>query len=323
MTAGIEVDPAERKAIAADINLSVLKRSDPSISAVLLSASHVALYQLIDLEHKWRRCDVEGTLFIVCRTAPANKGQHHTSHPHAREPPPPNVQHHPYRLLISNRKSRDNYADDLVVGNTDIEQVDQMIMYCNSKRATVGVWFYRREEADAVFKLMTRIGRGDLPDRAPPPDAVCAARRPDGPSGPSAAAAAAIPAAHIDAGPSGGRAPNAAALPPPSIEAHPPPLRARDAPVAAAGPRASGEAAAQGGNGGVGGGGGGGSGGGGTATSTTAEQNAKLGAGGTAGGSSGVGAGAGAGAGAGGGAGGLERFFPGLRLTDGDRKSVV
>lgn len=144
MTAGIEFDPAEREAIAAEVNLSVLQRSDPSINAVLISASHVCLYEL-DHTHQWRRIDIEGSLFIVERDLNA-----HT-----------NPDRYMHRIVVTNRKSLENYTDDIIVGNKEIELNDQMIMYTNSKGVTVGIWFYQRDDAANVFQLLKKIFEGE------------------------------------------------------------------------------------------------------------------------------------------------------------------
>lgn len=159
MTAGIEFDPAERKAIAAEVNLSVLKRLDTSITCVVSSASHVALYELAEDVQQWRRCDVEGSLFVVERDV------NHPNNPDAYK----------HRIVIINRKSLENYTDDIIVGNRDMEHTDQMIMYCNSKRVTVGIWFYQADEAQEIFNLLRKIVDGQ-PVKAPPPERIRAKR---------------------------------------------------------------------------------------------------------------------------------------------------
>lgn len=146
MTAGIEFDPAERDAIAAEVNISVLKRSDTAIKCVLKSANHVCLYRLGD-DHQWRRLDVEGSLFVVER---------HLNHQN-------NPNHHMHRIVIINRKSLNNYTDDIIVGNKHLELSDQMIMYSNSKKAIIGIWFYEKAQAHQIFDLLQRITNDDSP----------------------------------------------------------------------------------------------------------------------------------------------------------------
>lgn len=145
MTAGISFDPVERSLIAASVNLSVLRRSDASISAILQSASHVVLYEFSqdarDKDSPWRTVDVEGALFVV-----------------ERRPPGAEVKH---RLIIINRKSLNNYSDDLVVGNEKIELNDRMIMYHNSHGATVGIWFYEHPAAKETYDVLRKLLAGE------------------------------------------------------------------------------------------------------------------------------------------------------------------
>lgn len=150
MTAALSFDPVERSLIAASVNLSALRRSDPSITAILQSASHVVLYQYLDnfdttdtaaQTSPWRAIDVEGALFVVERR-------------------PQNDAAPKYRLLVVNRKSLSNYTDDLLEGNDKIELNDRMIMYHNSSAKTVGIWFYEKHEADPVYQVLRKLLAG-------------------------------------------------------------------------------------------------------------------------------------------------------------------
>lgn len=152
MTAGIDVDPAERKATADGFNINGLKRLDGAVTSVLVSASHVVLYELKEDLNQWGRCDVEGALFLV---------QLDTNHPS-------NTNNIRYRLFIINRKSLDNYVDDVLVGNEDMDYSEKMIMYRNSKAATVGIWFYEQQEADQFHSFLKKIIGGDSAPSASP-----------------------------------------------------------------------------------------------------------------------------------------------------------
>lgn len=155
MTAGIDVDPLELKATAAGFNINGLKRLDAAVTSVLASASHVVLYLLNEDLSKWDRCDIEGVLFLV------QLDVNHKSNPD-------NVR---YRLFIINRKSPDNYVDDILIGNKEMDysENEKMIMYCNSKRATVGIWFYDQREADQMHTLLKKIVEGVSPPSLSPP----------------------------------------------------------------------------------------------------------------------------------------------------------
>lgn len=144
MTPGIILDSAERRAVAAEMNLSVLKRLDASVSSVLFSASHVVLYQLKENISEWDRCDVEGALFIV---------QLDTNHSS-------NLQKIQFRLVVINRKSPDNYVEDIIIRNEELDCSDKMVMYSNMKGNTIGIWFYEEDEADRAYSLFKNIANG-------------------------------------------------------------------------------------------------------------------------------------------------------------------
>lgn len=145
MTASISFDPAEKEALAAEISLSVLQRHDASVRGILCSASHVCLYQLREDTQQWNRLEVEGSLFLVQRM------HQYLSHPPMLS----------YRIVVSNRKSLDNYVDDVIVGNKQLELNDQMIMYRNSRGFTIGMWFLQKEQADEYYSLLLRIVNGE------------------------------------------------------------------------------------------------------------------------------------------------------------------
>lgn len=147
---GIDFDPGQRQAIAAEVNLSVLRRADSAVESILSSASHVALYELNE-ESSWRRCDTEGSLFVVKRQV--TRGEQSSA----------------YRIVICNRKSLRNYIDDLIVGNKDVEHTDQMIMYCNASGVTVGIWFFEPQEALSTFRVLQKILNGEHVPAEPAP----------------------------------------------------------------------------------------------------------------------------------------------------------
>nr|XP_042895044.1 mRNA-decapping enzyme 1B-like [Parasteatoda tepidariorum] len=55
------------------INLSAIRKVDPSISSIVDSANQVALYKYVSGKSKWEKTDVEGTLFVYTRSG---KPQH-------------------------------------------------------------------------------------------------------------------------------------------------------------------------------------------------------------------------------------------------------
>jgi Dcp1-like decapping family len=153
MPSGVQADATKRHAITAGMNLSVLRRLDPAVTAVLYSSSQVAVYELPnggegEDSGGWERCDIEGALYIVSRT-PANEAEAL------------------YRVVVVNRKSRENFVDDITPGGMEFETVRQMIMFKNAAGRVLGLWFYVADEMSAVYKCMKAVVDGNLP--LPPP----------------------------------------------------------------------------------------------------------------------------------------------------------
>jgi mRNA-decapping enzyme 1B len=115
-------------------NLAVLQRMDPSISEVLSNAAHVTLYLFSEETSTWQKLNVEGSLFVVRRT---------------RDP-----QH---QYIVMNRRSADNYVEDISSPKFAIQDADPYVMYRNQTDQIVGIWFYEAAERVAVAKLLRDI----------------------------------------------------------------------------------------------------------------------------------------------------------------------
>jgi mRNA-decapping enzyme 1B len=115
-------------------NLSVLQRHDPSVVDVLFSAAHVTLYQFNEETSLWQKLNVEGSLFVVRRTI---------------EP------HHQY--IVMNRRSTENYVEDISSPKFAIQDQDPYLMYRNAADQIIGIWFYDANERVAVAKLLRDI----------------------------------------------------------------------------------------------------------------------------------------------------------------------
>lgn len=151
---GVEADAAKRRAITANLNLAVLRRLDPAVNAILSSSSQVAVYNLpVDADGGdagWKRCDIEGSLYIVSRDVEgSNQPQH--------------------RVVIVNRKTPVNFSGDITQGGMKFDTADQMIMFQDSDNRVTGLWFYVAEEIQPVLKCMTAIVDGNPPPLSPPP----------------------------------------------------------------------------------------------------------------------------------------------------------
>jgi len=114
-------------------NLKVLKRFDPLVKEILGSASHVALYEFDLAGNKWERRNVEGSLFVLRRSA---------------EPE--------HQLFIMNKKSTDNFTEELSAGFTFEVQLPYLI-YRSSSDAVVGMWFLHETECIETEQLLRQI----------------------------------------------------------------------------------------------------------------------------------------------------------------------
>ena len=80
------------------MNLKVLRRDDPSIQAILGSASSITMYDQLDMSTtKWHRKNVEGSLFVVERKV--GKG---TSNSNSR-----------FQFVVLNRLSDERFVESI------------------------------------------------------------------------------------------------------------------------------------------------------------------------------------------------------------------
>ncbi|KAL9238883.1 hypothetical protein vseg_013254 [Gypsophila vaccaria] len=115
------------------LNLTVLHRIDPHIQDILLTSSHVSFYEFnIDL-NQWSRKDVEGSLFVVNRTA---------------EPW--------YQFIVMNRRNTENLVENLL-GDFEYEIQIPYLLYKNAAQEVNGIWFYNTRECEEVANLINRI----------------------------------------------------------------------------------------------------------------------------------------------------------------------
>lgn len=90
------------EAAPTDHNLAVLKRQDPHIQRVILTAGHSAVYAYSEEDDNWERHKVEGAFFIVERDL------------------------HPlWRFVILNRLNTDNLVED-ITADFVVEESDQV-----------------------------------------------------------------------------------------------------------------------------------------------------------------------------------------------------
>nr|CAB3497547.1 unnamed protein product [Digitaria exilis] len=100
------------------LNLSVLRRLDPAVTDILITAAHVVSYSFDEDVEEWSRKLVEGSLFVVKRT--------------------------------------ENLVEDLLT-NFKVEVHVPYVMYRNAADEIIGIWFHSPQECEAVAHLFKRI----------------------------------------------------------------------------------------------------------------------------------------------------------------------
>ncbi|GJN23992.1 hypothetical protein PR202_gb11696 [Eleusine coracana subsp. coracana] len=115
------------------LNLSVLRRLDPAVTDILITAAHVVAYNFDADSGEWSRKRVEGSLFVVKRSEQPR-----------------------FQLVVMNRLNTENLVEDLL---TDFEHDMQVpyVMYRNAADEIIGIWFYNPQECHEVAHLFSRI----------------------------------------------------------------------------------------------------------------------------------------------------------------------
>ncbi|TKA82434.1 hypothetical protein B0A49_00033 [Cryomyces minteri] len=93
----------------AELNLSVLRRHDPRITAILSIAPYAVVYLFSPTTQQWEKCGIEGTLF-VCQLAADSA-----------------VAYDRYTVVILNRRGMDNFEMELL-DEEDVEVTDEYVI---------------------------------------------------------------------------------------------------------------------------------------------------------------------------------------------------
>uniref|UniRef100_A0A7S3E489 Uncharacterized protein n=1 Tax=Chloropicon laureae TaxID=464258 RepID=A0A7S3E489_9CHLO len=115
------------------LTLASLRRNDNTIEEIIDTAKHVSLYEFQLGLNEWKRRDVEGSLFVVKRSALPR-----------------------FQFIILNRLSPKNHLED-ILDSTDLEKQAPYIMYKTSQQELLGLWFYEDKECEKIFHLLTKI----------------------------------------------------------------------------------------------------------------------------------------------------------------------
>ncbi|CAM0877811.1 unnamed protein product [Alopecurus aequalis] len=132
------------------LNLTVLRRLDPAVADILITAAHVTAYSFDPRAVQWSRKGVEGSLFVVKRKTQPR-----------------------FQFVIMNRQNIENLVEDLL-GNFEYQVHVPYIMYRNAADEILGIWFYNPEECEEVARLFSRIHNAY--SRAPPKEMVSATK---------------------------------------------------------------------------------------------------------------------------------------------------
>lgn len=118
-----------------EANLRLLQRTtDPSISNILDSATHVVLYKFAQASQSWEKSNVEGGLFLAVKPSG-------------------------YMLVIVNRSSPDNYSIQLSA-NFQLQHQDPYLIFRQVEQgetAIRGIWFPNANERSLVNNSLNQV----------------------------------------------------------------------------------------------------------------------------------------------------------------------
>eukprot|EP00980_Cylindrotheca_fusiformis_P023159 scaffold10199_cov146-Cylindrotheca_fusiformis.AAC.16 len=137
-----------------EANLRLLQRStDPAISDILGSATHVVLYKFSQSTQSWEKSNVEGSLFLAVRPSG-------------------------FLLVIVNRNSPDNYPIELTA-KFQLQHQDPYLIFRqeeNNETVIRGIWFPHANERvilnDLLNNVLERLRSAPPTPPAPPPAAA-------------------------------------------------------------------------------------------------------------------------------------------------------
>jgi mRNA-decapping enzyme 1B len=116
-------------------NLKLLQKSDPTISDILGSATHVVLYNFSQQSQSWEKSNVEGSLFLTSTTSNG------------------------YILVILNRNAPENYKIQLTP-DFQLQNSIPYLIFKQQQDANVvirGIWFPNDDERESMHGLLTQV----------------------------------------------------------------------------------------------------------------------------------------------------------------------
>jgi hypothetical protein len=110
----------------ADLNLSVIKRHNPDVVAILSIAHYAVVYLFSPTTQQWEKCGIEGTMF-VCQLTPSSIGADR------------------YSVMILNRRGLDNFTTELLSAD-DVEITEEYIILqiiaADGMPQVFGLWIF-------------------------------------------------------------------------------------------------------------------------------------------------------------------------------------
>ncbi|KAF2490422.1 PH domain-like protein [Lophium mytilinum] len=120
------------------LNLSVIRRHNPSVAEILSIAPYAVVYLFSGTTQQWEKCGIEGTLFI-CELTPSPTGAQR------------------YCVTILNRRGLDNFYTELLSGD-DVENTeDYIILQVTGDGAPkiYGLWIFSEPEPSSTANMRT------------------------------------------------------------------------------------------------------------------------------------------------------------------------
>ncbi|KAI9856289.1 MAG: hypothetical protein M1824_005504 [Vezdaea acicularis] len=127
-----------------EINLTVLRRYEPTISQILSIANYAVVYVFSTESQTWEKNDIEGTMF-VCQLSPSEVAKEE------------GIER--YKVIILNRRGLDNFTADLTSSN-DVEITDQYVILRSSSNPgnapIYGLWIFSEPPPSSTAETRTR-----------------------------------------------------------------------------------------------------------------------------------------------------------------------
>ena len=146
---------ANREEARRQANLRLLQRSDPSITSILGSATHVVLYDFSAVSKTWEKQNIEGSMFLC------------------------NCSNGSFQLTILNRNSPQNHVISLTP-DFQLQNQDPYLIFRQAAAAGAtlirGIWFPNSDERTSMNDLLTQtmVTVRSAPPPPPKPAATAA-----------------------------------------------------------------------------------------------------------------------------------------------------